>query len=239
VAKSKKTVRTETKDGTRDDIAILLDLEGAVLNGRAIAYGLIRDRLGSKKVDVTPVMFSRYCVERRPGRFVPELLKLGGAKDDGSGLAAKIDAELAQALLDKSAVPAPGMEDLLTSAWGKGVRTGLLSRLPNPAMDQVVNKLGMNEKLKGAVSYSDDEKGYPPADAWLKLAKTVAVKPSRCVAFVGSSRACSTALAAHMRCVILPDEFTAFQDFGGADLLLDKPDAGLVDRLIESMAVRQ
>jgi len=238
VAKSKKTTKTEIKDETKDNMAILLDLEGAVVNGRAIAYKVIKQALASKKVDVTPVMFSRYCIERRPAQFVPELLKLEGKKN-GNEIAAKIDAQIAEAFLGKHVSIAPGIEDLLKSARETGVRTGLLSALPKKALGEVVDKLGLAEQLGDNVSYSEDQKGYPPADAWLKLAKTLAVKVTRCVAFVGGARACATALAAHMRCVVLPDEYTEFQDFGGSDLLLDKPDAGLITELLESMAVRQ
>ena len=49
------------------------------------------------------------------------------------------------------------------------------------------------------------------------------------VAVVSSQVACKGALTAGASCIVVPDEYTAFQDFGGAMMVLDslrdeKPD---------------
>jgi beta-phosphoglucomutase-like phosphatase (HAD superfamily) len=72
------------------------------------------------------------------------------------------------------------------------------------------------------MSAASADKPYPRADAWEGLARAMSILPGRCVALATSGDACKAALAAGMRCVAVPDRFTAFHDFSGADLVADR-----------------
>lgn len=233
MSKEKKATEQEQKEDTLNEIAFLLHLEGAVVNGRAVVYKLVKDVMASKKVNVTTVMFSHYCVDRRPKQFVPDLLKVSGKKD-GERLSGQITNGIADAFLKTSVTLAPGVEELLSAAKKENIRVGVLSGLPKKTVADLVEKLGLTDQVVAVIPYGEEEKGFPPPDAWLRLAKAVSTRPTRCVAFVGSARACGSAMAAHTRCVVIPDEYTSFQDFGGNDFLVDQPDANLVVQLLES-----
>ena len=72
---------------------------------------------------------------------------------------------------------------------------------------------------------------YDNSTVWIKFAemerfmtdvfKAIGVPACRCVAVVESAVACNAALEAGLRCVVAPDEFTAYQDFGGADQVVE------------------
>jgi beta-phosphoglucomutase-like phosphatase (HAD superfamily) len=51
--------------------------------------------------------------------------------------------------------------------------------------------------------------------------KAIGVPARRCVTVVESAVACNAALEAGLRCVVVPNEFTAYQDFGGADQVVE------------------
>ncbi|MFO1491641.1 MAG: hypothetical protein U1F87_12170 [Kiritimatiellia bacterium] len=69
--------------------------------------------------------------------------------------------------------------------------------------------------------FEANEKGFPRADLWLKAAKETNFPPAARLSLVTSMRTCKSALTAGMRCLALPDGFTAFQDFGGAHAIVD------------------
>ncbi|MEI6971057.1 MAG: hypothetical protein WCL44_06015, partial [bacterium] len=76
---------------------------------------------------------------------------------------------------------------------------------------------------------------FPTADAWLKLAKAVAVAPQGCVVITTNQESCMAALSGGMKPVAIPDAFTAFQDFGGADLLVDKFNDEAIEAIVALM----
>ena len=55
----------------------------------------------------------------------------------------------------------------------------------------------------------------------MKMARELGRSSRRTVVFSSSSRACKSTLSAGMRAVAVTDQFTAFQDFGGAELVLE------------------
>jgi beta-phosphoglucomutase-like phosphatase (HAD superfamily) len=67
-------------------------------------------------------------------------------------------------------------------------------------------------------------KVFPSADIWLKTAKAMNIKSRRCLAVGGNMAACKSAMSADLRCLAVPDDFTSFQDYSGADLVLENPD---------------
>ncbi|MBT8045572.1 MAG: hypothetical protein KJN67_00270, partial [Pontiella sp.] len=74
------------------------------------------------------------------------------------------------------------------------------------------------------------KESFPRADDWLKILKQCDKEHATLVAVVSSQIACKGALTAGAACIVVPDEYTVFQDFSGAKMVLDsladeKPDA--------------
>ncbi len=62
----------------------------------------------------------------------------------------------------------------------------------------------------------------PTPDSWLSLLKAMPVGPRCAIALVDGALACKSALAVGMHCCVVPDRFTGWQDFAGADLVEEK-----------------
>ena len=116
----------------------------------------------------------------------------------------------------------PGLGDILKAAAEKNVAMGGITNLDEGTDEQLVGKLGLSgmgvQQLSRA---SDDDRQFPSADGWLKLAKNMGVMPPLCVVVASSATACRSALSAGMPCAVVSDKFTAFQDFSGAHYCSD------------------
>jgi beta-phosphoglucomutase-like phosphatase (HAD superfamily) len=55
---------------------------------------------------------------------------------------------------------------------------------------------------------------------------------------VSSNTACKAALAAGLRAVAIPDDFTAHQDFGGADIIVDSASDIDAGEILAAMAAK-
>ncbi|MBN1269928.1 MAG: HAD hydrolase-like protein [Kiritimatiellae bacterium] len=202
--------------------AVLIELEGVAFNGRKAAYELLRDALKEQRIDFSPTHFSRHCLLAAPDFYVANLLEALGAKktsaekfieDIKSGL--DMFYASSQVKLDKHVL------HVIEEARKRNIAVGVLSALPRETASMLMSRLGLKEQGGQLFTFDDVEAEYPRADTWLKIAKAMSKSPRACVVFAGDAQSCRAALAAGMHCVALPDEFTAFQDFGGADMVLD------------------
>jgi putative hydrolase of the HAD superfamily len=125
-----------------------------------------------------------------------------------------------------------GMATVIDAAIADGAQIGALSVFDDKTTAKIMEKLELDKKGAETLTNGPEDKNVPSTDAWLKLAKTMKVAPSCCVAIASSSRSCKAALSAGMRCAVVPDKFTSFQDFSGADLILDSLDKDAVDSII-------
>ena len=127
----------------------------------------------------------------------------------------------------------PGMNTLIKRVGDNGILLGALGCLSRETLDKLIRTVGWEERNIHVVPCSGAEKVFPTADAWLKLAKSMAVRSTRCVVLTTSQTSCKAALSAGMKCVVVSDEYSAFQDFGGADYVADGMGKAVVDQLLE------
>lgn len=220
--------------------ALLVELENVMLGGREIAYGVLKRRLAEKSINLTPALFSRFATERSPKEYLPQLfraLKLGECED---GLAGQVEADLRAAIVAEGGKISAHVRKLLETVSGKGVVVGVVSMLGVETARQLVAQLGLDEVVGGRVfSCGSDKRHVPSVDAWLKAAKVLGVAPRCCVTVASSSASCRAASAGGMRCVVVTDRFTAHQDCGGADVVVDVIDASLLERMLALLEERK
>jgi beta-phosphoglucomutase-like phosphatase (HAD superfamily) len=216
--------------------AMLFELENVAVPGHQIVYDVIKSVLADKGVDLKPMMFSRYCLEARVEEFVPVLLQQAGkTRVSESKLIDEIVQGVRLSFTDSGLKLSPNIPKALKVAEGKNAIVGVLSNLDEKSAMQLMGKLGLGEDRITLLCNASEGKTFPSADAWLKLAKTMSVTPSLCAVVATSSMACKTALSAGMRCVVVPNNFTEFEDFGGSDYVLDSLDGGVLEEVFDLM----
>ena len=207
--------------------ALLFELESVAVNGRQAAFEVLRSILSDHNVDFTEVHYSRYCLAPAPELYLATLLEaLGCKKLNAQKLVDEVNNGIRVQLSSSEAVLNPLVDALLRIAEERGVQTGALTCLPGNAGRTIAGKLGLSKR--GVALYpqaAEADPSFPRADTWLKVAKEMGKSPRQCVVLASTMESCKTALSAGMQCVALPDRFTAFQDFGGAQRVLESEEA--------------
>ncbi|MBN1558540.1 MAG: hypothetical protein JW951_10400 [Lentisphaerae bacterium] len=204
------------------DRAILVELENVAFPGRQITFDVMRSVLSEKDVALTPLLYTRYCLYPPVTRGLTPLLKAAGRQRlSESKLAAEISEGIRHCLLNAAGKPGDGIAALLREAPQRHVAVGALSSLNRADAVALAGKLGLSEPDARVESCRTGEAVDPDGDAWLALCKRLHIPPTQCLAAVSSAAAARGALAAGMSCAVIPDTFTEFQDFAGADLLVD------------------
>lgn len=202
--------------------ALLIELEYVALGGRKILYDVFRSVLGSKEIDITPPVFSRRGIDVSAGSFVERMLRDSGkTRLSHDKLLAEINDGIRLSLADRSVKIDASVGNIVDSAVKAGFAVGALGFLDKESLSGLAAMAEFSAKGVAVMGGSGSGTSTCGRELWLAMARSLKITPSRCVAVVSSAGSCRAALAAGMKCVALPDEFTSFQDFGGADLVLD------------------
>jgi len=232
MVKKKKVAEAETTEPKQREAAILFELENIAVPGRQIVFDVLKSVLAEKKAKLTPLMFSRHCLRPLVKRYLSSLLdSLGKGRLSEDKLLAEITQGISLSLTDGTVKGNPQLGKFLKTAIDKGTRVGALSTVGQETAKQLMEKCGFDEMGVDLLAYACDEENSHNINMWQSLSETISVKPTMCVAITTSADLCGEALAAGMRCVVVPDKFTAFQDFGGADLIADSLDDSTIREL--------
>ena len=118
--------------------------------------------------------------------------------------------------------PAEGLPALIAAAEQNRAGIGFLSWQSEEKARALMAKAGLSGERKRLFTFPEITHEFPGADHWLKAAKQSGCDARCCVTLVSSHASCRAALAAGMRCAVVPDSYTSFQDFGGADFVADR-----------------
>ncbi len=198
--------------------ALLFELENATAHGRQVIFGILRDVLAQREIALAPWVFSRYCLSGTPEQYLPRVLDAVGARRAPvQRIVAEVKAGISTSLLRPDTAIDPVLANALTVAGEMGMGIGGLTCLDNGCMNDLTLKLGLKDARFSMLMSSACAGQTPTEECWTKLAGMVGVPPSGCVVMATRAVACRSALKAGMRCVGVPDEFTASEDFSGAD----------------------
>ncbi len=202
--------------------ALFLELENVALNAREAAYDIARARFREQGLELTKPLFARFVVQADPDIYLPRIAEaLTGKKTTPKWVDQAVTAVKGLYAAGEAQVR-PGMDDLVQAARQRGLPVAVISVLPTPAAQAAMDKYGLKERGLELFAFHEEKKHetFPGADTWMKMARALNKVPRRCVAVVSNAPACKSALSAGMRCVALPDEFTAHQDYSGAEVFL-------------------
>jgi len=200
---------------------LVFELEKLAMPGKRLLFEACQKVLKDKQVALTPVLWARFGLAMPLAQGLGRLL---ATLDKKSLVADKLAREIQDIFFREIARPAVKLNavlnTLLLEADKLDIKTGALSFLPDEQAKALLVHLGLQERVRLRVMQKDAVI-VPTPDCWLMTCKAIGVPARRCVAVVDGAVACNAALEAGLRCVVAPDEFTAYQDFGGADLVVE------------------
>lgn len=197
---------------------LFFEMDNVALSGRRARYEVLKSILAERRITLEPVMFSRYCLHSSPAHFMGNFLKnMNYTGATAEEVIERLYREVADLLMRGPAPVNPGLVKFMDKAVSMGADIGGISMLPPASAEAISEKLNLNKWNVKLVVFQQVEKNFPSADNWLKLGKTLNKNPRRCLAITSSMASSKSALAAGLKCIAVPDEFTAFQDFSGVN----------------------
>lgn len=217
--------------------ALLFELENVGFGGRKVAYDVLKSLLADKDIALTPALFSRYCVHAPIDKGLPHLLK---AVDRGRIAPEKLIPDIVDgirlSLADSTPKPHASLSKIVKKAAESGIAVGGVSDLDADAAEMLLKALPIDAEHAAVVNAVAGERRTTDPSAWAGVGRALQATLPSCVAIVSSADACRAALAAGMRCVVVPDTFTSFQDFSGADLVIDAWDGEAADSVVAMLS---
>lgn len=202
-------------------IGLVFELEKLAIPGQRFLFAACQKALKDKQVSLTPALWSRFGLANSLTQGLGRLL----ATTDKQSLSAdKLARTIQDIFLREITQPAVKLNAALHALFSEAVKLnfkiGTLSLLPDEQAQALLAHLDLRETAP--VCAMQKNNGHAPTpDCWLMTCKAIGIPPRHCVAVVESAVACNAALEAGLRCVVVPDEFTSYQDFGGADLVVE------------------
>lgn len=224
-------VTVEEKGETVCAKALLFELENVAVKGRGLVYDVLSGILEGKGLEFSHGMFCKHCLYPPVKHFIPQILSLNKSRLSEDKLGAELCEAIKLIFMDSNLKMESGVDAMLDKAIGEGAMIGALSLFDEGTAGRIIDKLGLSSKVASVLTNGSEDKHIPGIDSWLKLARNMKIPAGCCVVVASSARACKAALSAGMQCAVLPDKYTSFQDFSGADLVLDS----LSDDAMESI----
>lgn len=226
-----KATKEESMEGASAKSALIFEMDNVALGARRIRYEVLAGILKEQRIELTPILFSRYCLHPAPSIYMPTFLAaLKYTAATPEQVVERLVNETTSRLMQKSTFVSEGLVKWLDAAVARGAAIACASMLPLASAEGVAHHLRFDRWGVKVFSGSPADKGFPHAENWLRMAKAIGRNPKRCLAVVSNMATTKTALAAMMHVAVVTDEFTEYQDFCGANLVCSdlkeiKPDA--------------
>ncbi len=214
---------------------LLFQLEDVVVNGRKAAFAALKKLFAEQKLELTPALFGKYAVSSTPQVCVPEMLETAGGKKTAADKLIEAANESIATHLSGAAAPLPALTKVLAAAKERQISMGAITALPDGTAESILAKSGLTEMGVSLFVHKDVNRPFPGPDIWLKTAKAMNQRARKCSVIAGNGLSCKSALSADMRCVVVTDEFTSFQDFSGANLVLEKLEDASAKEILEAL----
>ncbi len=201
--------------------ALIFELEYVAARKRQVEFTAIKGAVKTKGVELTPVSFARSGMSPLSRAAITSVLKQAGKKADAIEKAVSAVEKEVAAYCENDAELDKGLEKLIKAVQKKEIPVLAFTALPEAVAITLMEKLGLDKMGVELVIPDEVKDSFPRADSWLKMLKKCDKEDATLVAVVSSQISCKGGLTAGAACIAVPDEFTAFQDFSGAKLVLD------------------
>lgn len=224
MSKTETAATPETVEKKTAREVLFFELETFATTGRAAMFDALQKTMKSKDIDVTPALFCKCGLTVRPAAAIQCMIDDSGRNlTTGDQLAEQAETAMKKFFADEAelnkALPA-----LIKAAQEKNIEAVALSPWGVEQAAALMKKLGLDEMGVDLVALDCQEAIFPRADHWLRFLKQRGQDEIPVIALVTSAGACRGAMTAGATVVAIPDEYTSFEDFSGAKIILDSLD---------------
>jgi beta-phosphoglucomutase-like phosphatase (HAD superfamily) len=215
---------------------LLFELEGAAIDGRGKLFEAAQQVFKQAGLTLKENVFARYCVHAAPAYVVEQLVaEQGGDKLNGDA-ASHIVSVYVDLMRKAKHKPSERFTKVINEAVRRGMKITALTVLPEDIARQALDQSGIGDKGVELILFPENERHFPRTECWLRIPRTYNRSPRACIAIAGCRDSGKSALSAGMRCIVVPDQFTSYQDFSGVDAVLDGDEDYTLADLIDAIA---
>ena len=211
---------------------IVFDLETFVFNGHDILWAVLKKLLDKKGDTINSVYYMKRCLSRSIKSLANELAQEFGVANEEEEFVAELKEAYAQALVADGKAR-DGVTNLVKNASKNGFAVAILSTLDEEITQQLLEKAGLSENDVTVCPYIPRTANRFMIKHWRAAASELSVAPGLCIAFTSDHNSCKMALASDMRVVVIPTELSSFQDFSGANIVVDALDTSVIKKALK------
>ena len=220
----------ETKAAQR---AVIVEFDFTALDGAEILFGVAGKVLAAHGVELTDKLEAAHLAGGSYQGALAELYERVGKKGDAAKIAKELDEAFRSALAEKApAAVDAGFKAFVKALVDKDVKVVVDTRAPVEPIAAALAEFGEAVAVYGEQSLTY---GSLKWDAWVRACRANHLVAPLTVAVTGSGYGVRAALIAGVAAVAVQSKRTHYQDFGGADVLVDKLDVKLVPEILKSL----
>lgn len=211
------------KQRKKDEVkALITELELCATGMRDVLYQIFKKQLKAYDINCTRELFIRSTGECDFLKMVMFLLKSNKSLSQSklNKAVISLSTSMQEAFVEQVNGLDAGMKKLLDEISRLNIRIAFISQFLS---EELTRKFASKLHLPSNVSYASFPYGndtYLKINRWLKMTKDIKVPSHHCFALVSCAKSCRSALSAGIPCSAVLDEYTAWHDLTGADIIL-------------------
>lgn len=209
--------------------AVVFDFDGTMLDTETVWYESFRDTVQQYGFDLPMEVFAQGI-----GTYDDGMYRYIAEKTGSEEALSDIKREAAERHRTKSAALRlrDGVETYLEDARRSGLRIGLATSSPLEWVEPFLKMHGVLDYFETLCTQDDVARVKPDPELYSLAVRRLNVAPAETVAFEDSANGAQAAVAAGLRCVVVPNPMTETLRFGRYDLRIrSMADIGLGDLL--------
>lgn len=213
---------------------VIVEFDFTALDGAQILFDVAKGILARQGVDLTVKLEALHLVGGNYQGGLSELFETLGVEGDPAAVAQELSTAFKTALTEKAvAAVTPGFKAFVKALTDKGLKVVIATRADleqfKPALADFDASL--------VVPYAEPSSTYGNCkwDAWRRACHQNELVGMLTVAVTGSGKGVKSALTADMSAIAVPHEHVAYQDFGGADTVVDGFSAKLAETVFRML----
>jgi beta-phosphoglucomutase-like phosphatase (HAD superfamily) len=226
---------TATNDGASSPYMLLFELEGAAIDGRAKLFESAQAVFKNAGLDLNESDFARHCVHSAPEYIIDKVVDELGKGQLGAHASEQIMAGYIDRMRNAKVKIQPMFNAVLETTTQRGLKAIALTVLPEDVAQAVMQNTGLTDRRVELLTFPENERHFPRVDCWLRVPRAANKSARACIAVAGCRDSGKSALSSGMRCLVVPDQFTSYQDFSGVDAVLENADDYSIPELIQAL----
>lgn len=183
--------------------AVIFDMDGLLVETEPIWARTETEMLAARGKTLTQDV-RRQIIGLRMADVVAHFQRVYDLADSVPDLAAELTARMVEHL-QREVTAKEGAGELLDFLQARAIPCAIASSSPHPLIDAVVAAMNWQHAFQTRCSGNDVPHGKPAPDVYLLAAQQLGIDPAHCLALEDSPTGARAAVAAGMRCYVVPN----------------------------------